>query len=63
MKHLFKTLLIVAGITLSLPNAYAQNVGINTDGSLPAASAMLDVKNPNKGMLIPRAKRNPDDNR
>jgi trimeric autotransporter adhesin len=32
----------------------AQNVGINTDGSNPDISAMLDVKSPNKGILIPR---------
>ena len=33
---------------------YSQSVAINTDGSLPHPSAMLDVKNPNKGMLLPR---------
>lgn len=32
---------------------YAQ-VGINSDGSAPNASAMLDVKSTNKGLLIPR---------
>lgn len=32
----------------------AQNVGINEDGSAPAASAILDVKSLNKGILIPR---------
>ena len=34
--------------------SFAQNVAINADASLPNNSAMLDVKNPNKGMLIPR---------
>lgn len=34
--------------------ATAQNVGINTDGSLPDANAMLDVKSGTKGILIPR---------
>src|SRR5437899_1898746 len=29
-------------------------VAINTDASLPAASAMLDVKSTTKGMLVPR---------
>ena len=29
-------------------------IAINTDGSTPDASAMLDVKSENKGMLIPR---------
>jgi len=32
----------------------AQNVGINTDGSTPDNSAMLDVKSTSKGLLIPR---------
>ncbi len=32
----------------------AQNVGINSDGTLPASSAMLDVKSTSKGLLIPR---------
>ena len=40
---------------LLLPIAgQAQNVGINNDGTLPAASAMLDVKSTNKGILVPR---------
>src|SRR3982751_7063765 len=34
--------------------ASAQNVAINNDGSLPATSAMLDVKSTSKGILIPR---------
>ncbi|MGB8195274.1 MAG: tail fiber domain-containing protein [Chitinophagaceae bacterium] len=32
----------------------AQNVAINTDGSLPDRNAMLDIKSSNKGLLIPR---------
>jgi len=32
----------------------AQNVGINTDGAAPDASAMLDVKSSAKGLLMPR---------
>jgi trimeric autotransporter adhesin len=32
----------------------AQNVSINSDGSNPHASAMLDVKSSTKGLLIPR---------
>ncbi len=34
--------------------AQAQNVGINTTGATPAASAMLDIAAANKGLLIPR---------
>ncbi len=37
-----------------IASSFAQNVGINNDGTLPHASAMLDVKHPNKGMLVPR---------
>jgi hypothetical protein len=32
----------------------AQNVAINTDGSTPDATAILDVKSTNKGLLVPR---------
>jgi hypothetical protein len=34
--------------------AFAQSVAINTDGSPPHASAILDIKSINKGVLIPR---------
>jgi hypothetical protein len=40
--------------TCCLSKGFAQSVGINKDGSTADASAMLDVKNPNKGLLIPR---------
>lgn len=43
----FFTLIILNSIT-------AQNVAINTDGSTPHVSAMLDVVNSSKGLLIPR---------
>jgi hypothetical protein len=33
---------------------HAQNVGINNTGAPPDASAMLDIKSTNKGLLIPR---------
>ena len=33
---------------------HAQSVGINSDGSLPDGSAILDVKSTTKGLLIPR---------
>ena len=35
--------------------AFAQNVGINADASLPNNSAMLDVKHSNKGFLMPNS--------
>jgi len=39
------------GVVLS---ASAQNVGINSDGSNPDASSMLDIKSIDKGLLVPR---------
>ena len=49
MKLYFNCLLF----TIFLTPASAQNIGINTDGSSPDASALLDVKG-TKGILIPR---------
>lgn len=34
--------------------AKAQNIGINSTGAAPAASAMLDISSTDKGLLIPR---------
>ena len=50
MKNLvtFLTLFLFAGISV-----FAQ-VGINSDNSAPDASAMLDVKSTNLGLLAPR---------
>ncbi len=51
MKNFKMLLLSVVMITgLSLP----AQVAVNTDGSNPDASAMLDVNSSNKGILIPR---------
>lgn len=51
MKNIcFFTCMLMA---LSLTSV-AQNVGINTDGSDPDISAILDVKSTSKGLLIPR---------
>lgn len=44
--------LLLLGILSSFP-LFAQ-VSINTDGSAPDASAMLEVKSTSKGMLVPR---------
>jgi hypothetical protein len=44
----------VAVILLLTGSVFSQSVAINTDGSLPDASAMLDIKNGTKGILIPR---------
>ena len=46
-------LLIALYITLSF-KLWAQGVAINTDGSIPDNSAMLDIKSDTSGILIPR---------
>ncbi len=53
MKKLYSLLIIVLFTIISL-QGFSQNVGINNDGTAPHTSAMLDVKNPNKGFLAPR---------
>ena len=53
MKKSFLTFLALL-ITLMVFAQKASNVAINTDGSLPDKSAMLDVKSTNMGMLFPR---------
>jgi hypothetical protein len=45
---------ILIGSLVAAFGANAQNVGINTTGAVPNASAGLDVDFSNKGMLIPR---------
>jgi len=51
-----KKLIVLAVFAFLMNNCFvfAQNVGINDDGSLPQNSAMLDVKSTSKGLLIPR---------
>lgn len=48
-----KTIIILSSFVLTQA-LHTQNVGINTDGSAPHASAMLDVKSTTSGLLIPR---------
>jgi trimeric autotransporter adhesin len=52
MRKLYTLIAIVTSFQFSSTNA--QNVGINDDASTPHASAILDVKSINKGLLIPR---------
>jgi hypothetical protein len=49
-----KLILLFIAYYISMSLLYAQNVGINADGSAPANSAMLDVKSTSRGVLIPR---------
>lgn len=53
MKNL-KTLLFAAILFAMATVTNAQNVGINSVGSAPNSSAMLDVSSTNKGFLAPR---------
>ncbi len=48
MKNLFILLFLAAGLS-----AWSQ-VAINTDGTIPDPSAMLDVQSTSRGMLVPR---------
>lgn len=48
-----KNLLFIV-LLLGASTAWAQNVGINEDQSVPDASAMLDISSTSKGLLIPR---------
>ncbi len=50
MKNLFLTLVLVSLSAF----AFGQNVGINTTGAVPNASAALDIDYPDKGLLVPR---------
>jgi hypothetical protein len=49
-----RRLFAITVLTISQTFVFGQNVGINSDGSLPNKSAMLDIKSSNKGLLIPR---------
>ena len=53
MKNL-KTLLFAVTLFALAVSANAQSVGINSDGSAPNGSAMLDVNSTTKGFLAPR---------
>lgn len=56
MKPLCKciSVLLISLLSASIQTATAQNIAINTDGSNPDVSAMLDIVSSNKGLLIPR---------
>lgn len=54
MKNFTRYFIILYLITGSFISINAQNVGINSTGTSPDGSAMLDVSSTNKGLLIPR---------
>jgi acyl-CoA-binding protein len=49
-----KNLLLLIAALLITAGTFAQSVGINSDGSTPNASAILDVSSTTKGFLPPR---------
>ena len=49
-----KIMMILVAVAISYSYTANAQVGINTDGSAPDASAMLDVKSTSKGFLPPR---------
>src|SRR5678815_3017362 len=53
MKSRILVLLLVLHLAI-FPKLFSQNVAINSTGSLPDASAMLDVSSTSKGFLMPR---------
>jgi len=53
----YRIFLFITVVFLSTQQAQAQSVAINTDGSTANASALLDVKSTQKGVLVPRMSR------
>ncbi len=49
-----KKIVFIVIVFLNDLTSYGQSVAINTDASAPNASAILDIKSVNKGLLIPR---------
>jgi len=54
MKNYFLTVIFLLFAGFAGEKLSAQNIAINTDGSTPDVSAMLDIVNSSKGLLIPR---------
>jgi hypothetical protein len=48
-----KKVLLLIAVTINM-TAFAQSIAINTDGTNPDSSAILDIKSTAKGLLIPR---------
>jgi hypothetical protein len=55
MKNKIILYVVILSPTIFFMNAaHAQSIAINTDGSIANASAILDIKSTNKGLLTPR---------
>ncbi len=53
MKMFAKMIAIIVAVAISLSHVANAQVSMNTDGTDPDASAMLDVKSSDKGFLPP----------
>lgn len=49
-----KKVILIVAVSLYTAISFGQNVGINTSGATPDASAALDIDYTDKGLLIPR---------
>ena len=47
-------ILIIGLFIMSMTSLKGQNMSVNSDGSAPDNSAMLDVSSTSRGLLIPR---------
>ena len=54
MKNCFYLMTLALILWNTPATLHAQSVAINTDGSVPDASAILDLKSADKGVLVPR---------
>jgi hypothetical protein len=53
-QHFLSAIVVVAVVITASQKTTVQNIGINNDNPSPHSSAMPDIKNPNKGILVPR---------
>ena len=51
---IFKSILFLTLFLYLATTRVTAQIGINTDGSIPDSSSILDIKSTNKGLLIPR---------
>ena len=54
MNATYLKLYLFAAVMMAMTAATAQSVAINTDGSSPDASSILDVSSTSQGVLLPR---------
>ncbi|NVO20798.1 MAG: DUF1566 domain-containing protein [Bacteroidetes bacterium] len=47
-------MLVITSLMMTFNYVYSQGVAINSDGSAPDSSSVLDIKSVNRGVLVPR---------